>query len=83
MTVQHVDGEIVGGQVHGLEHLVERHDLPGHLAHPHLPVSLEALLDEPQEMFLVHTGGRVNVSVNLRIVSLIITTENIKNVKPF
>ena len=69
MTVQHVDGEIVGRQVHGLENLIERHHLPGHLAHPHLPVCLEALLDEPEEMFLVHTGGRVNVSVNLHIVS--------------
>ena len=83
MTVQHVDGEIVGGQVHGLEHLVERHHLTGHLAHPHLPVSLEALLDEPQEMFLVHTGGRVNVSVNLDIVSHMVSAENMENFKPF
>ena len=69
MTVQHVDGEIVGREVHGLEHLVERHHLPAHLADPHLAVSLEALLDEPQEMFLVHTGGSVDVSVDLHNVS--------------
>ena len=83
MTVQHVDGEIVGRQVHGLEDLIERHHLPAHLADPHLAVSLEALLDEPEEMFLVHTGGRVNVSVNLHIINNILSAENMKNFKPF
>ena len=83
MTVQHVDGEIVGRQVHGLEDLVERHHLPADLADPNLAVRLEALLDEPQEMFLVHTGGRVNVSVNLHIVSHMVSDENMKNFKPF
>ena len=82
MTVQHVDGEIVGRQVHGLEDLIERHHLPAHLADPHLAVSLEAFLDEPEEMFLVHTCGRMNVSVHLYNVSQL-SAGNIKNSQTF
>ena len=69
VTVQHVDGEIVGRQVHGLEDLIERHHLPAHLADPHLAVRLEAFLDEPEEMFLVHAGSCMNMGVNLHNVS--------------
>ena len=65
VTVQHVDGEIVGSQVHGLEHLVEGHHLPIDLAHSNLSVRLQAFLDEPQQVLLVHAGGGVDVGVHL------------------
>ena len=69
VTVQHVDGQIVRCEVHGLEHLIQRHHLPTHCTHSDLAVRLEAFLNEPQKMLLVHTGSSVNVSVNLHSVS--------------
>ena len=83
--VEHVDGEVVGGEVHRAEELLQRHHLPvARLAHLHSTVDnvfpygsqfnctylscalrLEVLLDEPEEMLLVHTGGRVDVRVHL------------------
>ena len=65
VAVQHVDGEIVRSQVHGLEHLIEAHHLPINLAHADLAVSLQTLLDEPQQVLLVHAGGGVDVGVHL------------------
>ena len=65
MTVQHVNGEIIGSQVHGLEDLIESHDLAIDLAHPNIPVRLQTLLDKAQQMFLVHAGSSVDVSVDL------------------
>ena len=65
VTIQHVDGEVIRGQIHGLEDLVEGHDLVVNLAHSHLGVCLDALLDEPEEMFLVHAGCAVDVGVHL------------------
>ena len=64
VTIQHVYGEVIRGQVHRLEHLVEGHDLVVDLAHPHLGVCLDALLDEPEEMLLVHAGRAVDVGVH-------------------
>ena len=65
VAVQHVDGEVVGGEVHGLEDLVEGHHLVVDLANPHLGVCLDALLDEPEEVLLVHAGGAMDVGVHL------------------
>ena len=64
MTVKHVDSEVIRGQIHRLEHLVEGHDLVVDLAHCDLGICLDALLDEPEEMLLVHAGRAVDVSVH-------------------
>ena len=65
MTIQHVNGKIIWSQIHGLEDFIEGHHLPVDLAHTDLPVSLQALLDEPQQVLLVHAGGGVDVGVHL------------------
>ena len=67
MTVQHINCEIVRSQIHRLEHLIQSHHLPVDFTHSDLAICLEAFLDEPQQMFLVHAGGRVDVSVDLRM----------------
>ena len=65
MAVQHVDGEVIGCEVHGLEDLVKGHDLVVDLAHPDISVRLDALLDEAQQVLLIHAGRAVDVGVNL------------------
>ena len=82
VDVEHVDSQVIGGQVERLKHLLERH-LPVtrlrkkdfvtqrmrtcqlNLADGNVAVSLQSLLDEPQQVFLVHAGCGVNVSVHL------------------
>ena len=71
MTVQHVDGEVIGREVHGLEDLVKGHDLVVDLAHPDIRVRLDALLDEAKQVFLVHAGRAVDVGVNLENIFLL------------
>ena len=44
---------------------VERHLLVPILAHDPVALSLEALLDEPEEVLVVHAGGGVDVGVHL------------------
>ena len=67
MNVQHVHSEVVRRQVHRLEDLVEGHGLAvPRQADGSLGFGLESLLDEAQEVLLVHAGGRVDVSVHLQ-----------------
>ena len=75
MNVQHVDGEVVGRQVHRLEDLVQGHRLPvlGQ-ADGRVGLGLERLLDEAQQVLLVHAGGRVDVGVHLKIKQLYLKT---------
>ena len=63
--VQHVDGEVVGCQVHALEDLLESEPLVARLAHLHVGLPLQGLLDEAQKVLLVHTGRAVDVGVHL------------------
>ena len=65
VDVEHVDGEVVGRQVHGGKHLCEIHDLVLGSAHAHIAVSFQCFLDKSQQMFLIHAGSSVNMSVNL------------------
>ena len=65
MNVKHVHSEVIGRQLYGVKHLGEIHHLVPVLADRNGPVSLESLLDEPQQVFLIHAGGCVNVSINL------------------
>ena len=71
MAVQHVDSEVIGREVHGLEDLVKGHDLVVDLAHPDIRVRLDALLDEAQQVLLVHAGRAVDVGVNLENIFLL------------
>ena len=66
MDIQHVDGEVVGRQVHRLEDLVQGHRLPvlGQ-ADGRVGLGLERLLDETQQVLLVHARCGVNVIVHL------------------
>lgn len=63
--VQGVHAQVEGRQVHGLEHLLE--GLAAATLHVHnlLGVLLHGPLDEPQQVLLVHAGGRVDVRVHL------------------
>ena len=65
MNVQHVNSEVIRRQLYGVKHLGEIHQLVPDLAHRDVPVSFQSLLDKPQQVFLIHAGGGVNVSINL------------------
>ena len=65
MNIEHIHSEVIGRQVDGVKHLGEVHHLVSSLADGDSPVSFESLLDEPQQVFLIHAGGCVNVSINL------------------
>ena len=71
MAVKHVDSEVIGSEVHGLEDLVKGHDLVVDLAHADIRVRLDALLDEAQQVLLVHAGRAVDVGVNLENIFLL------------
>ena len=66
MNVQHVHGEVVGRQVHGLKDLLQG-ELLALLSLAHLRVRLDPqrLLDEPQQVLLIHARSRVDVCINL------------------
>ena len=63
--IQHVHGEVVGGEVHGVEDLCQVHDLVRGAAHRQLALVLQGLLDESQQVFLIHAGRGVDMSINL------------------
>ncbi len=65
MNVEHINGQIVGCQVHRLENLVERTRLSLFHADRVIAVVFYLLLDETQQMLLVHRRGRMNVRVHL------------------
>lgn len=65
MDVQHVHGEVVGRQIHGLEHLGQGHWLPVRAGHHLVGIVLQGLLDEAEQVLLVHAGGGVDVGVHL------------------
>lgn len=63
--VQGVHTQVEGGQVHGLEHLLEGLAAAALYVHDLLGVLLHGSLDEAQQVLLVHAGGRVDVRVHL------------------
>ena len=65
MNIQHVDVEVIRGQIYALKHLLEAHRLALAGADQLVAVSLHHLFDEAQQMLLVHTAGRVNMGVYL------------------
>lgn len=65
MYGQLVHAQIVSGQVKLFEHLTERHGpFLGVIEHDGVAVRLHLLLDESQQMLLVHARCRMNVSVD-------------------
>lgn len=65
MDVQRVHSEVIGVHVEVVEDLFEGQSLSGLLQHHTLCVCLIGALDEVKQMFLVHTGCGVDVSVYL------------------
>ena len=66
VDVEHIDGEVIGGQIHFIKDLVERHLLPVAIqTDDHIAVFFDLLLDETQQVLLVHARSCVNVSVHL------------------
>ena len=63
--VEHVHRDVVGRQVERLEDLLQSHHPVSVLANRHVTVCLQRLLDEPQQVLLVHAGGGVDVGVHL------------------
>lgn len=67
VNVQHVDAEVVGGEVHRLENLAEGHGLVVLGAGDHLVrVVLQGFFDEPEQVLLVHARCRVDVGIDLK-----------------
>ena len=65
MHIQCVHTQVEGCEVHGLEHLHERLSLAS-LHMDDLPwILLHGPLDEPQQVFLVHTGCGVDMGIHL------------------
>ena len=66
VNVQHVDVEVVGREVHLREHVPQRHLFALLVdADDLLAVGLHHLLDEAQQVLLVHAARRVDVGVDL------------------
>lgn len=63
--VQGVHGEVVRVQVEGLEKLLHRYFFPLQLVHDAVGIHAVGLLDEAQQMLLVHAGRGVDVCVHL------------------
>ena len=64
VNVQHVHCQVVGGQIHRFKNLLEVHGLLSVSTDGDRAVRFQSFLDEPQEVFLVHAGGGVDVSVH-------------------
>lgn len=65
MHIQHVHGEVVGGEVHGGKHLRQTHLLTIMATHYLIRISLHCLLDEAQKMLLVHAGCSMDMGIHL------------------
>lgn len=63
--VQGVHGEVVRVQVKGLEKLLHCYFFPLKLVHDAVGIHAVGLLDEAQQMLLVHAGCGVDVCVHL------------------
>ena len=65
MHVQGVNAEVVGGQIETHEDLAERQEAPISEDDGFVGVLLELVLDEAQQVLLVHAGAVVHVRVHL------------------
>lgn len=66
MHVQGVHGEVIRVQVKGLEKLLHCYFFPLKLVHDAVSIHTVGLLDEAQQMLLVHAGRGVDVGVHLQ-----------------
>ena len=65
MNIQHVNSQVVGGQIHRFENLCQVHSLLSVSTDGDGSVSFQSFLDKPQQMFLIHAGGCVDMCVHL------------------
>jgi len=66
VNIEHVDGEVVGRQLHLIKDLIKCHWLLIAIQTDHLiAVVFDLLLDETQQMFLIHARSCVDVSIDL------------------
>ena len=65
VDIKHVNSQVVGSQVHRFKDLSQVHGLLSVPTDGDHAVRFQSFLDEPQEVFLVHAGGGVDVSVHL------------------
>lgn len=65
MHIQGVHGQVVGVQVERLKERLHGDLLAFQFVHHTVGVHTIRLLNEAQQVFLVHAGGSVDVSVNL------------------
>lgn len=63
--IQGVHSEVIGVQVKGLKELLHGDLFPFQLVHDAIGVHAVGLLDEAQQVLLVHAGGGVDVGVHL------------------
>ncbi len=65
MHIQGVHSEVIRVQVKGLEELLHSDLSPLKVVHNAVSVHAVRLLDEAQQVLLVHAGGSVDVGVHL------------------
>lgn len=65
MHIQGVHSEVIRMQVKGLEELLHGDLSPFKVVHNAVSIHTVRLLDEAQQVLLVHAGGSVDVSVHL------------------
>ena len=68
MHIQRVNAQIIGSQIQRHKHLPQRQEAPIAEDHGFIGVLLELVLDEAQQVLLVHAGAVVHVSVHLTAV---------------
>lgn len=64
MNIKYVHIQVVGVELHLLEHALERDGHAVAQRHHLLRAPAEGALDEAQQVFLVHAGGGVDVGVH-------------------
>lgn len=65
MHIQGVHGEVIRVQVKGLEELLHSDLSPFKVVHDAVSIHAVRLLDEAQQVLLVHAGSSVDVGVHL------------------
>ena len=65
MNIQNVHSQVIGCEIHRLEHLAQGHLLTGSSYNDNLlSILLQSLFDEAQQVLLIHGTRSVDVSVN-------------------
>ena len=65
VDIKHVNSQVVGSQVHRFKDLGQVHGLLSVPTDGDGSVSFQSFLDEPEQMFLIHAGGCMDMCVHL------------------